>query len=25
LKRIGVIPADEIGRLSNGLFAMEVP
>src|SRR5436190_7216594 len=25
LKRIGVIPADEISRLSNGLFAMEVP
>src|SRR6058998_3524265 len=25
LKRIGVIPADEISRLSNGLFAMDVP
>src|SRR5437870_2508323 len=25
LKRIGVIPAEEINRLSNGLFAMEVP
>ena len=25
LKRIDVIPADEINRLSNGLFAMEVP
>jgi nickel-dependent lactate racemase len=25
LKRIGVISADEIGKLSNGLFAMDVP
>jgi len=25
LKRIGVIPAEEISRLSNGLFAMDVP
>ncbi len=25
LKRVGVIPADEISKLSNGLFAMEVP
>lgn len=25
LKRIGVIPADEISRLSGGLFSMEVP
>ena len=25
LKRVGVIPADEISKLSNGLFAMDVP
>jgi nickel-dependent lactate racemase len=25
LKRIGVLPADEINRLSGGLFAMDVP
>jgi len=25
LKRVGVIPAGEISRLSNGLFAMDVP
>src|SRR5437762_348458 len=25
LRRVGVIPADEISKLSNGLFAMDVP